>query len=427
MLYYLLALVMSIFLGTKILAISTPIFQLSIYRILALLVVPLLIIFFFVKRKGIKVSKQKYSHFIIATFILWWLWGMVSIVWSIDILGWIRGMFLLTIGISSLLILSIAIENENQWQILLHGMWLMMSFLVLLGFFEIITNHYFFADMSKLDKYGTFATQPWTRMPITIFENQNDFATMLLAYISTSIITFSQIKNVLVKGIIGLFTVGASFLIYQTGSRMSLLMMVLFYLLFIGLQFKWDFSKKQILYMGLIAILSMCGLLLFKPSILIMLKDLVYTVPRAIISGDVARVNMLRNGLHFVGDTLGMGVGAGNSAFWLEHFGDLPTNNIFALHNWWLEILVGYGVFIFIGYVMSYALMIYRLIQIRHIANKNTLVGTNVLIAFLIIFIGASITSANNLLIEWHWVFFGMIISYISINEEKLIKRETIR
>ena len=40
---------------------------------------------------------------------------------------------------------------------------------------------------------------------------------------------------------------------------------------------------------------------------------------------------------------------------------------------------------------------------------------TNVFIAFLIVYIFASITSANNIKIEWHWVYFGLIISYLRI------------
>ena len=48
----------------------------------------------------------------------------------------------------------------------------------------------------------------------------------------------------------------------------------------------------------------------------------------------------------------------------------------------------------------------------------------NALITFLLVFIGASITSSNNMLIEWHWVFFGLIIAYIGIMEAQILERK---
>jgi hypothetical protein len=48
----------------------------------------------------------------------------------------------------------------------------------------------------------------------------------------------------------------------------------------------------------------------------------------------------------------------------------------------------------------------------------------NALITFLLVFIGASITSANNMLIEWHWVFFGLIIAYIGIMEAQVFGKK---
>ena len=45
--------------------------------------------------------------------------------------------------------------------------------------------------------------------------------------------------------------------------------------------------------------------------------------------------------------------------------------------------------------------------------------------AFLIAFAFASITSANNMLIEWHWVYFGLIISYIKLAELSVYSKQT--
>lgn len=300
----------------------------------------------------------------------------------------------------------------------------MMTGLAFLGLFEILTNTYLFADVSVIDKYGTFASQPLTRIPVTVFSNQNDYATMLLAYFTINIILFVKSNHLLKRVFLIGMSVLTALLIFQTSSRLSLLMLILFILLFGLLHFKIHLTKVQL---G-VAVVAVGGLtillIMFQPGPLNNLEQLLVLDPNQTVSGDIARVNMGRIAMNFIGETFGLGVGAGNTQIWMELFSQLPINHVYNLHNWWLEILAGYGIFVFIAYVAGYLLSIFRLFQIRRQLNRRYYYVTNALITFMIIFIFASITSANNMLIEWHWVFFGMIISYISIMEDKLLKEE---
>lgn len=424
MIIYLLGLVMSVFLGSEFLAISTPVFQVTIYRILAILVIPSLLFMVWQNNRAVAINRHKYSMIFIGALVFWWLWGFVSVIWSVNTVGWIRGMFLLTIGISSVLALFFGVKKLSVWEILLKGIWLMMTGLAFLGLFEILTNTYLFADVSVIDKYGTFASQPLTRIPVTVFSNQNDYATMLLAYFTINIILFVKSNHLLKRVFLIGMSVLTALLIFQTSSRLSLLMLILFILLFGLLHFKIHLTKVQL---G-VAVVAVGGLtillIMFQPGPLNNLEQLLVLDPNQTVSGDIARVNMGRIAMNFIGETFGLGVGAGNTQIWMELFSQLPINHVYNLHNWWLEILAGYGIFVFIAYVAGYLLSIFRLFQIRRQLNRRYYYVTNALITFMIIFIFASITSANNMLIEWHWVFFGMIISYISIMEDKLLKEE---
>lgn len=424
MIIYLLGLVMSVFLGSEFLAISTPVFQVTIYRILAILVIPSLLFMVWQNNRAVAINRHKYSMIFIGALVFWWLWGFVSVIWSVNTVGWIRGMFLLTIGISSVLALFFGVKKLSVWEILLKGIWLMMTGLAFLGLFEILTNTYLFADVSVIDKYETFASQPLTRIPVTVFSNQNDYATMLLAYFTINIILFVKSSHLSKRVFLISMSVLTSLLIFQTSSRLSLLMLILFILLFGLLHFKIHLIKVQlgvaVAAVGGLAIL----LIMFQPGPLNNLEQLLVLDPNQTVSGDIARVNMGRIAMNFIGETFGLGVGAGNTQIWMELFSQLPINHVYNLHNWWLEILAGYGIFVFIAYVAGYLLSIFRLFQIRRQLNRRYYYVTNALITFMIIFIFASITSANNMLIEWHWVFFGMIISYISIMEDKLLKEE---
>ncbi len=415
--YFLMILVASVFIGTEILAIPTPFAQLTIYRVCALSV-PLFIGYFMVqKNPRVALKKNSYATFAVAVFIFWWLWSGVSFLWIDNLRLWLQAVFLLTLGISSILGLYFWVENLHHWKRLLQIAWFMMTLLVGLGYYEITTNHYIFADLGKLDRYNTFVSEPMTRMPITHFENQNDFATMLLAYIAIGLILYYLTPHAVKKMGYLLSVFLGSYLIYRSGSRMILLCLILYAACFMALKFKWDMEKKY--YGLLLALFLILGLLAlaYVPAVQHMVDTLIYTGRLDIVTGDTGRVNLLRNGLIFLAATFGLGVGAGNIEPWMANYRFLPTQNIINMHHWWAEILVAYGVIVFVLYTLAYVLLIYRLFQIRKQQSKRGKQVSNQLIAFLIVYSLASITSASNMLIEWHWVFFGLIIAYIKIYE----------
>lgn len=417
MIYFLMILVGSVFLGTEFLAIPTPVAQMTIYRVFALSVIPLLFYFVIKKDVRLKISINSYSTASVGMYLFWWIWAIASVVWVIDIASWLQGVFLLTLGISSILALYFWLNNMHDWLRIIKVVWVMMSLLVFLGYFEIITNTYFFADLGKLDKYRTFAAQPLTRIPVTHFENQNDFATMLLAYLPINLILFHSTNNIW-KRLIHIFSMMlAAVLIIQTQSRMALLCLILYFVCLFALKFKWDFKRWHVISFVAAAAIGASLMVLFIPALQTSLSGLIYSGNEDFISGDMGRINLWRNGLVFLAQTFGLGVGANNIEKWMELFGILPTNDIVNIHNWWLEILVGYGVIVFILYVVCYGLIIHRLLSLNRNSDQQQRYISNSIIAFLIIFIAASVTSANNMLIEWHWLFFGIIISYVSILE----------
>nr|WP_286164524.1 O-antigen ligase family protein [Carnobacterium sp. PL26RED25] len=416
--------VSSVFLGSNLIAVTLPVGQISIYRIFSLLVIPMVIFFLIKDRKAFKIRRNSYATGMVTVYLFWWVWALCSVLWAMSIGAWLQAMVLLTLGISSILGIFLWTRDYLQWRTLIKAVWVMMTFLSIWGLFEITTNIYLLADLGKLDKYSTFLTQPWTRIPITYLANQNDYATILLASLPINLILMNTTKNSLKKLLTLVCMLLSTFLIFQSGSRMSLLMALAFYGIYVLLGVRWDFTRKQVLTTGSIILTLATLAFAFVPPIRGMVTDLIYILPRPVISGDVGRMNMWRNGLMYLGKTFGLGVGAGNIEVWMEIFGPLPTNNIFNIHNWWLEILVGYGVFIFIAYVLGYALMIYRLFNLKKFVNRMHQKIMNAFISFLLVFIGASITSANNMLIEWHWVFFGLIIAYIGIMEAQVFGKK---
>ncbi|MRI85777.1 O-antigen ligase domain-containing protein [Aerococcaceae bacterium WS4759] len=420
---YLLILVCSVFLGTEIFAIQTPVAQVTIYRIFALCTIPLLIYQVTRPKQQLKVLANSTATNVLVCFITWWILASSSILWAVSLKGWFQHLFLMSIGMSGIIALYFWVNDLYTWKRLLSAAWVSSTGLVVWGFFEILTNVYVFADLNKLDKYHTFTSQPGTRIPITHFENQNDFATMLLAYIAMCLIMYYYSRSNVRRIIYALSFMAASYLIYRSGSRLSLICLFIFIIIHAFSYIRLDFKVKHYLMLGLTAVVGVSSILWLKPSLITKVTDLFYFGHQyQQLSGDTVRMNLWRNGLLFLGETFGLGVGLGNvetwmleNAFWTTDGQQLIVN----MHNWWLEILVGHGLIAFLVYVLAYGLLLIRLYQFALRSSKASARSAHVLFSFMIIFIFASITSANNMLIEWHWLFFGLIISFVKCCELK--------
>ena len=419
MLILIIILVTSVFLGTELFAIPTPGFQLSIYRI-TLFTTWIFTMFQFYKRNPqLKLRPNTTSFAFILAFLFWWLWGLMSVFWSFSFGNWLRAMFLLSLGVSAILLLYFWIKDLKEWHQIIKAVWLGMCLLLFWGYYELITNHYIFANLSKLDKHGTFASHPFSRIPVTVFENQNDFATMLLAFLVVSMILY-HLSSSIVKKLCLIFMMGlASYLVFRSESRMILLSYFLIFVVRFILNFRIDFKEKHWYRIGLFSLIVFLLVLALYPPALKKIDTLFYFGYGESLDGDTVRVNLWRNGMGYLGQTFGLGVGAGNIEFWMTHFKDLPTKIITNMHNWWLEILVGYGLPVFLVYTVMYGTMIYQLWLGSRRMKGPWLQVSNDLVAFLIVYIFASITSANNMLIEWHWVFFGIIVSYFKLMEAR--------
>ncbi|MGO4927058.1 O-antigen ligase family protein [Fundicoccus sp. Sow4_F4] len=416
---YLLILVCSIFLGTEILAIPTPVAQLTIYRLFALSTIPLLVYQVTRARQQLKIATANTATNVLVCFLIWWFLAFSSVLWATNLKGWFQHLFLMSIGMSSIIALYAWVSDLRMWKRLITGAWVSVTGLVIWGYFEIVTNIYLFANVAKLDKYRTFSSQPMTRIPITTFENQNDFATLLLAYLALCLIMYYFSQSNWHRILYATSFLAASYLVYRSGSRLSLICLLLFLGLHTLSYIRLDLKAKHYGAGIAIGLAGVFSLVMMRPSLINKVTSLFYFGGHLNeLSGDTIRMNLWRNGLIFLGQTAGFGVGLGNiehwmleNAFWTTNGQQLITN----MHNWWLEILVGHGLLAFFVYVLAYSLLLIRLLQIANQSSHAVGRTAHALYSFMVIFIFASITSANNMLIEWHWLFFGLIISFVKV------------
>jgi teichuronic acid biosynthesis protein TuaE len=132
-------------------------------------------------------------------------------------------------------------------------------------------------------------------------------------------------------------------------------------------------------------------------------------------SQESARVVLIRNSVTELKQHSLMGVGAGNAE---EHMKKYLTGSfdILALHNWWLEILVNYGFFIFILYLTFYCKLLHELfvVAVRAGPGLVRLLGESSLLA-LVGFPVAAFSSSSLIYSRFMWIIFGIALCAVNI------------
>ena len=133
------------------------------------------------------------------------------------------------------------------------------------------------------------------------------------------------------------------------------------------------------------------------------------------LPSNVGRANLLKNAGHYVLDTYGFGVGAGNVPYYLEHHALFYTDQVVEVHNWLVEIMTNFGVVMMLGYLTMYIYLItvlYRYYK-RSLGRRPKLLIEG-LTAALVAFLVSSISPSSVSNLYFHWVFLALVIAAIN-------------
>ena len=140
------------------------------------------------------------------------------------------------------------------------------------------------------------------------------------------------------------------------------------------------------------------------------------------------RKYLLLNGLKFLAKSHYMGVGAGNIEPLME---GAPKVNKVNMHNWWAEVLVNFGVIIFVLYMALYFLIIWRLGKLAllktspHISPVIRWGATSCLAAMIGYFIGG-IAPSTAIHFTPMWICYGLSLAVIVLGETQKKKKKSI-
>jgi len=398
------------FFGVALFPINIGLFTLFPYRIFLVFLWFLFGLHILIKGKIVFSQSQIKWSFIFLCF--WFGYAVLSLSWAISKEAAVRNIIFLFMGFSVIFFSTYYFRAKKDLQIL-YNLWLtVFGILILVGFWEHLTGCHlpvsaFFGETTR-----------FMFMPTGFFYNPNDYATFLTLSIPFGIgmIRYSCKKYLRFFGLCSIL--GAFYLIVAAGSRANIVA-VLFELIFIFM-FLLKLKRK----FKLVITVTICVILLFAflPNPIQEFLSQTTGELNSIVSqtesrtGSIdVRIDLVRNGLLFLYSTVGFGVGAGNAEYYMDNFSKYNTAGITNPHNWWLEILINYGVFIFIGYVIFYMGIIRNLWKLYH--EKQTKEEKMICEALLVSLVGfffASISSSSIMAFKPQWLLFAFALTYLN-------------
>ena len=346
-------------------------------------------------------------------FVFWTAYAVISLGWAASKGDAIRHLVFLLMGVSLLFFVSKYLRDYRDLR-RLYLTWLgIFCALVFLGFWEHLTGQH----LRVSGYYGEVRAQLAFR-PTGVFDNPNDYASFLALSIpfALGVLRYARMRLVRLIGLASAFA--ALYLIVVTGSRANLLAVML-ELAFLVVVLT-NLRQKVKVAVGAAAGLAVVLFLLPGP-----IREFSSEITEGLSSigtqaelgtGSVAvRANLVRNGLAFLYSTAGFGVGAGNAEYWMANFAQYDTAGILNPHNWWLEILINYGLFVFVGYLVFYSSLVRQLWRTWRTTDPGgTRMIAEVLLMALVGFPVASISPSSIMAFKPQWLLFAFALAFLN-------------
>ncbi|WP_085522146.1 O-antigen ligase family protein [Tuberibacillus sp. Marseille-P3662] len=401
----------SSFLGAAFFSIGVGPFSLFAYRLLAIVV----FLFFFIQLFKRNTDILKWGQIRVKPFIgylMGWLcYAFLSLVWVNSFSLGVKGFIFLFLGILPIFVVVFYFKTLADY-IDFFYIWLgMTAFLVAIGVWEHITGNH-------LSTSRIVNSPVWDQdIPTAVFFNQNDYATFLTLSLFFIIAFIKHIRNVHFKIYGTLLLVVSLYLIYVTDSRANFLAIAFGVVCWFF--FLTNYKERRWILTGG-GLLALLGVVVYHSKVLSLIDKL--TNMFSFFGGEVAtgksidiRINLIKNSLLFLVDTFGLGVGSNNAKYYIDHYSIFPTYTVLDIHNWWVEIAVNYGIFVFIGYLVLYLSLLISLYRIyKSTDNGKEKMICEALLGGMFVFIFASISPSSILTLHYQWIFFAFTIGFLN-------------
>lgn len=381
------------------------------FRVIFVLVSYLFLLVFLFNRGGFDISHIKVRPYI--KFLLFWiLYAFFSFLWAKDRPSTIKDLIFLFTNISIILFVVYYFTNLKDFE-RFYNLWLFILLLLIsIGLWNNITGH----QLTEYEGIPSYYEGVFMHTPRATFNNPNDYATYLALSVPFVITFIRYAKNSVFK-LFGVFILLVCiYLIIFTFSRSNYIAIL------IGFVFWYLFLVKNVSSKIKIVLISIFLFLffLFSTSFMETIGDIFFTEIKSLTeqsdSGSMnIRSNLVKNSFLFLINSFGFGIGAGNSEYYMEHYSVYNTHGITDVHNWWIELLLEYGIFFFLAYLLFYLNIFINLYKVyKRLKNVVMKKICESLLIGLVVFLFASISSSSILNLIIQWMLFAFCLGFLN-------------
>jgi len=390
------------------------------FRILFLITILILILKFILEKGAFYnflKNSLKYGWFLLILLF----WSYLSLLWAIDFKYVPNELFNLTVYIIFCLISLSIIENERDLKILFK-IWILVFFIsIIVAFWEILTAKHLISSQYhpsnyKENKFETFIVTSKVYIPTSFYGNQNDFSTYIILSLP---IIFFLVRNYLIK--IPLILSGI-FIIFYVVSRANIIG-----LFFQAITLPFLMNRKfNIIYVPILFFSIIFSLYFLyyisNTSYPKFIKDerflrfyasfrnkIITTLKAKKDFSTIIRENLYKSTFEYFLDSKGLGVGVGQLRYLLEEKSKYYVFYFKDPHNFYLEILAKFGIFVFLAYILFFIYIIIN--TINSISNPIS----KAIFLSIVGFIFGSISPYSLILFFPLWAFIVLIMNYFKV------------
>ncbi len=348
---------------------------------------------------------------IFVSFLMFWLaYAFLSLVWTPKLADGCLDIFFLFIHVILFLeIIVFSFKANNPLQTIAKA-WVCAFLLTsVIAMWEIISGNHL---LSAREESDAFVESRGDTYASVTFYNPNTYCYFMCLSFPFILYTLSQSKGWGIKNMVIVLLV--IFIMSRNSSRGGLLSLLIMSSTYFIFKFKGGtYRKKLLLFLGLLVVL-----VLFVLYGHILLSTLFNRLSDKDMLEDNARLILwLSSWLGFV-DSYGFGKGVGSMFYILEH----SQTNIYTViysHNMILEILLEYGLIIFIGFILFLMKMFKNARKTKDKSLKS------IIICSLLSFPFYSVINSENLRPHFIWVFFATLYVMSDFDVKNRMKNES--
>lgn len=366
---------------------------------------------------------------------LWILWGLISLIFTPDIQEGINELLSISFGSIAIIIIHKLVLNSNEGLIFIRYGWLAAYIACAsVAGWEIRTGEHLlshFTETSYVDNLNGLV--------MSTFGNPNDYAVFLCMCQLFMLWSLEESVNYLLKIINWLLIISLQVLLIYTSCRSAFIVSI------ISLCYYFTFCAKssKTIFVGLVLTSSIL-ILIFGNTIPSNIQDEFISSSKFLDkitdsadefsdpnqgSGGM-RLNLILSGIVFTIRSYGIGVGAGGYEETLTNYNPflIPLDKSINPHNFWIEIMSQYGLFVFSWLVYIIVKIFVINLKLHKLKSKNIFLLTRLSLIMIVSYIPLMTVSSSSISNQIIWVMLGTILclSNYSYSKAKVLKYSNI-